>query len=105
VKKKSIVSVEKSMKIFQSSSFAKKIKKLKIKQKDDIDSAVREIIASPQIGTEKKGDLRGIFVHKFKVQGVFYLLSYRFIGEDLELIMLGPHENYYRDLKSYLKMR
>ena len=93
------------MKIFQSSSFAKTIKKLKSQQKADLDSAVREIIASPQAGVEKKGDLRGIFVHKFKVQGVLYLLSYRFVGEDLELIMLGPHENYYRDLKSYLKKR
>ena len=93
------------MKIFQSSSFAKKVKKLKSKQKEDLDSAVREIFASPQIGNEKKGDLRGIFVHKFKVQGMLYLLSYRFVGEDLELIMLGPHENYYRDLKSYLKKR
>lgn len=93
------------MKVFQSSSFAKKVKKLKNKQKEALDTAVREIIASPQTSTEKKGDLTGIFVHKFKVQGVLYLLSYRFEGEDLELIMFGPHENYYRDLKSYLKKR
>ena len=93
------------MKIFQSSSFAKKVKKLKSKQKEDLDTVIREIISSPQLGVEKKGDLRGIFVHKFKVQGVLYLLSYRFLGEDLELIMLGPHENYYRNLKSYLKKR
>jgi mRNA interferase RelE/StbE len=93
------------MKIFQSSSFAKKVKKLKSQQKEDLDSAVREIISSPQIGVEKKGDLKGIFVHKFKVQGALYLLSYRFVDEDLELIMLGQHENYYRDLKSYLKKR
>jgi len=25
------------------------------------------------------------------------------INDGLELIMIGPHENYYRDLKSYLK--
>jgi hypothetical protein len=25
------------------------------------------------------------------------------VGQDLELIMIGPHENYYRDLKHYLK--
>ncbi len=93
------------MKIFQSSSFVKKVKKLNSHQKADLDSAVREIIAYHQTGTEKKGDLRGIFVHKFKVQGVLYLLSYRFAGEDLELIIMGPHENYYRDLKSYLKKR
>ncbi|MEA3436408.1 MAG: type II toxin-antitoxin system RelE/ParE family toxin [Thermodesulfobacteriota bacterium] len=34
-----------------------------------------------------------------------YLLSYRFAEENLELIMIGPHENYYRDLKSYLKSK
>jgi len=25
------------------------------------------------------------------------------VGEDMELIMIGSHENYYRDLKKYLK--
>jgi hypothetical protein len=44
-------------------------------------------------------------VHKFKIQTNQYLQAYRFAGEDLELIMIGPHENYYRDLKSYLKSR
>jgi hypothetical protein len=42
-------------------------------------------------------------VHKFKVQKTLYLLAYHFLGEDLELIMLGPHENYYRDLEKYLQ--
>ncbi|MDA0323783.1 MAG: hypothetical protein O2923_13875 [Verrucomicrobia bacterium] len=33
-----------------------------------------------------------------------YLLSYRLQDADtLELIMTGPHENYYRDLTDYLK--
>jgi hypothetical protein len=32
-----------------------------------------------------------------------YLLSYRLMGNDIELIMIGPHENYYRNLKKYLK--
>lgn len=94
------------MKIYQSSSFARKVKKLKPKQKEHLDVAIKAIIADPQkIGIEKKGDLRGIFVHKFKIQGVQHLLSYRFTGEDLELIMIGLHENYYRDLKSYLKSK
>ena len=34
-----------------------------------------------------------------------YLLSYRIREETLELIMIGPHENYYRDLKSYIKYK
>lgn len=90
------------MKIYQPSSFVKKVKKLKAKQKQHLDNAVKEIISDPQLGIEEKGDLKGVFVHKFKIQGAQHLLAYRFLGEDLELIMLGPHENYYRDLKSYL---
>jgi hypothetical protein len=38
-----------------------------------------------------------------KIETAEYLLAYRMVGEDLELIMIGPHENYYRDLKKYLK--
>ena len=93
------------MKIFQSSSFGKKVKKLKKKEKSELDNAVREIVNNPLIGAEKKGDLRGVFVHKFKISRTEFLLSYRIVGEDLELITIGPHENYYRDLKSYLKNR
>lgn len=92
------------MKIYQSRSFEKKIKKLNANQKDELDNEIKQIIQNPLIGTEKKGDLRGIFVHKFNLQNKLYLLAYRFVGEEsLELIMLGHHENYYRDLKGYLK--
>ena len=93
------------MKVYQSSSFSKKIKKFKKKEKETLDSEIRNIIQSPSVGSEKKGDLRGIFVHKFKIQKTLYLLSYRMVGEDIEFIMIGPHENYYRDLKLYLKKR
>lgn len=93
------------MKIFQSSSFGKKVKKLKKKEKSELDNAIREIVNNPSIGAEKKGDLRGVFVHKFKISNSEFLLSYRIVGEDLELITIGPHEKYYRDLKSYLKTR
>ena len=93
------------MRIYQSSSFAKTVKKFEKKQKFELDSEIKKIIQDPSIGSEKKGDLRGVFVHKFKIQSTLYLLSYRMLGEDIELIMIGPHENYYRDLKSYLKRR
>ena len=33
------------------------------------------------------------------------LESNRKIKSDIELIMIGPHENYYKELKSYLKRR
>jgi mRNA interferase RelE/StbE len=91
------------MKILQSRSFERKVKKFNKQEKSALDQQVRGIAENPSIGTEKKGDLRGVFVHKFKIKTIQYLLAYRFVGDDLELIMIGPHENYYRDLKSYLK--
>ena len=74
-------------------------------EKDSLDQEIRKIAEDPNIGEEKKGDLREIFVHKFKIKTAQYLLAYRKIGRDLELVMIGQHENYYRDLKQYLKKR
>ncbi len=74
-------------------------------EKDILDREINKIVEDPAIGEEKKGDLRGMFVYKFKTKTTQYLLAYRKVERDLELIMLGPHENYYRDLKQYLKNR
>jgi mRNA-degrading endonuclease RelE of RelBE toxin-antitoxin system len=93
------------MKIFQSRSFERKVKKFTKRDKNKLDEQIRTIMDNPNIGSEKKGDLRGVYVYKFKLQTVQYLIAYRCIGENLELVMIGPHENYYRDLKSYLKNR
>lgn len=93
------------MKVFQLSSFGKKVKKFKKEEKLELDNAIREIVQNPSIGSEKKGDLRGIFVYKFKMIKTEFLLSYRVVGGEIELITIGSHENYYRDLKSYLKNR
>jgi mRNA interferase RelE/StbE len=91
------------MKIYQSRSFEKKTKRMHKREKEILDQEIRSIANNPSIGDEKKGDLKGIFVHKFKIKTVEYLLAHRMVGEDLELIMIGAHENYYRDLKHYLK--
>ncbi|MFC1882007.1 type II toxin-antitoxin system RelE/ParE family toxin [Thermodesulfobacteriota bacterium] len=93
------------MKILQSRSFERKVKKFTKSEKNKLDQQIRKIMDSPFIGSEKKGDLRAVYVHKFKLQTVQYLMAYQFVGEDLELVMIGPHENYYRDLKNYLKAR
>jgi mRNA-degrading endonuclease RelE of RelBE toxin-antitoxin system len=93
------------MKVYQSSSFAKKVKKFNKKEKEALDKEIKNIIKKPSIGSEKKGDLRGVFVHKFKIKQSLFLLSYRIFADNLELIMIGHQENYYRDLKSYLKTR
>ena len=91
--------------ILQSRSFERKIKKFNRQEKKKLDAQIRKIIDDPFIGSEKKGDLRGVYIHKFKISSLEYLLAYRLTDENLELIMLGPHENYYRDLKKYLKSK
>ena len=93
------------MRIFQSRSFEKKVNKMSKSEKDALDQEVNRIAEDSSLGEEKKGDLKDVFVHKFKLKTTQYLLAYRKVGGDLELVMIGPHENYYRDLKQYLKNR
>jgi mRNA interferase RelE/StbE len=93
------------MKIYQSRSFEVKTKKLSRPDKETLDREIRRIADDPTVGEEKKGDLKGVFIHKFKLGNTQYLLAYRWSGRDLELVMIGPHENYDRSLKHYLKNR
>lgn len=74
-------------------------------EKEALDREVKNIAENPSLGEEKKGDLKGVFVHKFKLKTNLYFLAYRKTDNDLELVMIGSHENYYRDLKSYLKSK
>jgi mRNA interferase RelE/StbE len=87
------------MRIYQSRSFEKKVKKLSRSEKDVLDREIKRIAENPSIGEEKKGDLKDVFVHKYKLKTIQHLLAYRKIGGDLELVMIAPRENYYRDLK------
>ena len=93
------------MQILQSGTFKRNVRKFRKPEKRILDSQIHQILNNPAIGQEKKGDLRGVFVHKFKIQSTQYLLAYRFTRGNLELIMIGPHENYYRNLTNYLKAR
>ena len=93
------------MKIYQSGLFQRKVKKFTKNQKTSLDNEIKKIVKDPAIGIEKKGDLRGVFVHKFKIRTSLYLLSYQLVSDGLELISIGSHENYYLSLKSYLKKR
>ena len=93
----------KTLQVFQSPLFTKKVKKFSKKQKNELDKQIKNLLVNPLLGEEKKGDLKGIVVYKFKISNAQYLLSYRLKKNTLELITIGPHENYYRDLKTYLK--
>jgi mRNA interferase RelE/StbE len=86
-----------TLQVRQSAMFKRAYKRLHPKQKADVDDAVTDIVRNPAIGEAKKGDLAGVFVHKFKCNGQLTLLAYEYDPETL--LLLGSHENFYRDLK------
>jgi mRNA interferase RelE/StbE len=80
-------------------TFKKVYKKLHNSEKLVVNDAIREIVKNPKIGQEKKGDLSGVFVYKFKIHHQEMLLAYEWSTLDRLLLALGTHENFYRDLK------
>ncbi|MFC2144962.1 type II toxin-antitoxin system RelE/ParE family toxin [Actinomycetota bacterium] len=89
------------MDIVQSPLFQKQKKKLYKKQIKALDLELKKIIKNPVTGQEKKGELKGVRVHKFHIEKQLYLLAYETEVDILKLIMIGSHENYYRDLSKY----
>jgi len=54
---------------------------------------------TPSIGEAKKGDLVGVFVHKFKCNNQLTLLAYKYDPGTRLLLLLGSQESFERDLK------
>jgi mRNA-degrading endonuclease RelE of RelBE toxin-antitoxin system len=93
-----------ALKILVTPSFSRVVKKLHAKDKKEVDAAIVEIATDPTIGDEKKGDLIGIFVYKFKLNKQEVLLAYRlqpskFKPQEIVLLSLGSHENFYSNIK------
>ena len=83
----------------QSSVFARAYKKLHLQQKQDVDAAVEVIVSNPLVGVAKRGDLAGVYVYKFTSQSQLVLLAYTFDPQTRHLLLLGSHDNFYRELK------
>ncbi len=87
--------------VVQTRRFARQYKKLQDNVAVDVDQAVAVVAGNPKVGERKKGDLARLLVYKFRSQGQLYLLGYS-LDEGICLVYLeaiGPHENFYRDLK------
>jgi len=86
---------------------AKFIKKLKDKKlKDLYKKAVDEICEDYTVGEEKTGDLNGIYGYDIYYNKTNYELAYTVerVGEEIVVvIMAGTRENFYDQLKRYLK--
>jgi mRNA-degrading endonuclease RelE of RelBE toxin-antitoxin system len=91
----------KAKSVVQTPTFKKAVKKLKTNQKKELDKAVRELMAEPTLGEQKKGNLAFLRVYKFKMDKQLTLLGYGFDDGTLtlELMAIGSHENFYRDIK------
>lgn len=90
-------------KIHASPLFGRKAKKLNKSEKSRLDEEVKRISENPAIGQGKKGDLQGVLVHKYKIGNQQILLAYEASEKEILLLTFGSHENYYRDLRNYLK--
>ena len=88
------------MRILVTPSCERSIKKLHANQKKSLDKAIKVISSKPGIGEAKVGDLEGIYVYKFKLVDKHWLLAYRVVSsKKITLLLMGPHENFYRELK------
>ena len=80
-------------------------KKLPVALRREVNRQVELICADPKAGEQKRSDLSGVFVHKFQLAGQLYLLAYLINADEeiVTLLALGGREDFYRDLKQYLK--
>lgn len=68
-----------------------------------IEDEVEIVLMNPAIGEEKKGGLSGFKVHKFVFKKQEYLMAYLVESENIIFFMAGTHENFYKELKRYIK--
>lgn len=78
-----------------------------------VEDVVEAICEDPEIGELKVGDLAGVWVYKFKFNRQEYLVAYRppsagAEAQPVELLFIdfyqvGSHENFYDELKRYLR--
>ena len=87
------------IRVLQTNGFLRAYKKLHNNQKDAVDRAVAAIVRNPTIGDAKKGDLAGVYVYKFDCVKQLFLLAYEYDPSSRVLLLVGTHENLYRNLK------
>jgi mRNA-degrading endonuclease RelE of RelBE toxin-antitoxin system len=76
----------------QMPGFKKDYKKLYPHEKKVVNETIKEIINDPKISEEKKGDLAGVFVYKFKFHTTEFLLGYEWCPRERVLLALGVHD-------------
>ncbi len=93
--------------VLQAPRFARSKRRLPRSAQLAVDDAVKGLLADPLAGEPKLGALKGVRVVKFKVGAQQLLLAYQFDAKRnaIEVLDVGPHENFYRELQKYLDAR
>jgi len=88
----------------QAPRFGRMKKRLRPEVQKAVDGAVTAIVTDPLRGEAKKGALKGVRVEKFTAAKQQWLLPYQFDEKAnvIEVLDVGTHENFYRDLEQYL---
>ena len=83
--------------------FRKFVKKQTRPFKLVIEDEVEKVAINPEAEKQKKGDLTGFRVHKFFYNKQKFLIAYLLLKTEIVFFMIGPHENFCRELKRYLR--
>ena len=83
--------------------FKNYVKKLPRHCQQVILDAVEDVLVNPVIGELKKADLAGFRVHKFTMVQQLTLMAYKVENDSIIFYQVGPHENFYRNLKKYFR--
>lgn len=90
-----------------SSAAERYFKKLKEKPlKQTYEKALLDLRKDPYIGEPKRGDLVGIYGYDVKYKSVNYEVAYTIHevnGQKLIVLLAGTRENFYEQLKRYIK--
>jgi mRNA-degrading endonuclease RelE of RelBE toxin-antitoxin system len=95
------MSEESEIEVYETPTFRKALKKLGEPDIEPVEDEIDKVIANPDLGEQKKGDLAHLWVHKFHLNNQQVLLGYSWKAARLELYLLniGPHENFYQAAK------
>ena len=89
--------------ILQMPRFRNYVKKLSRPFQQVILDAVEDVVANPEAGELKTGDLKNFRVYKFMMNRQLTLLAYKLENNSMILYQVGSHENFYKKLKRYIK--
>jgi mRNA-degrading endonuclease RelE of RelBE toxin-antitoxin system len=84
-------------------AFVQFVKKASMPLQLAVEIRVAEVCDNPRIGQQKKGDLQGVFVYKFRFHAQEYLMAYQFdhfagVTEItwIKFCQIGPYEIFIR---------